>query len=169
MILMQTCLGLGLGLGLGLALGLGLGLGLGLRAGAGAGLELGLGFDLDADHRARAHVEALHGPTEDPGAEVLDDSVPARYDRAHVDGEVDRLLQPIPLRVEDDLEAEVVQRALAALHILLLVGVVLLALLTRGVGRGCAMGWSQRQCWGCAGSRETRTARAWQAGAPERR
>jgi len=38
----------------------------------------------------------------------------------------------VRVRVEDDLQAEVVQRAL---HVLLVVGVVLLALLTRGVGR----------------------------------
>ena len=38
----------------------------------------------------------------------------------------------VRVRVEDDLQAEVVQRAL---HVLVVVGVVLLALLTRGVGR----------------------------------
>ena len=63
--------------------------------------------DLDAHHPARAHVEALDGPAEDPRAEVLDDAVPPRYDCAHVDGKVDRLLEPIPLRIEDDLRARV--------------------------------------------------------------
>ena len=63
--------------------------------------------DLDAHHPARAHVEALDGPAEDPRAEVLDDAVPPRYDCAHVDGKVDRLLEPIPLRIEDDLRVRV--------------------------------------------------------------